>query len=72
MKNVLQAAEEAHQRLSQGRVFGEGVRCALLHGRMPPEAKTAVVGSFVSGETPILIATTVVEASLFLIKRHGS
>jgi ATP-dependent DNA helicase RecG len=49
--------------------------CELLHGRVPPEAKDAVMERFRRGETKALIATTVIEvgidvpnASLMLIE----
>jgi ATP-dependent DNA helicase RecG len=50
-------------------------RCALLHGRIPPEEKEAIMEAFRRGETQVLVATTVIEvgidvpnASLMLIE----
>ncbi len=40
------------------------LRCALLHGRVPPEEKDAVMAAFRSGETKALIATTVIEVGV--------
>jgi superfamily II DNA/RNA helicase len=36
-------------------------RIGLLHGRLAPEEKLAALDAFSSGETPVLISTTVVE-----------
>lgn len=41
-----------------------GHRVALLHGRMPPEEKDAVMESFRRGEVAALVATTVVEVGV--------
>jgi superfamily II DNA/RNA helicase len=43
--------------------MGPDVRYGLLHGRLSAEEKTAALCAFASGETNVLIATTVVEAS---------
>lgn len=40
------------------------MKCALLHGRVPPEEKDAVMAAFRSGETKALIATTVIEVGV--------
>lgn len=58
-----QAAEEEHRRLTEGGIMGPDVRYGLLHGRLSAEEKTAALDAFASGETNVLIATTVVEAS---------
>jgi ATP-dependent DNA helicase RecG len=39
-------------------------RVALLHGRMPPEEKDAVMESFRKGEIAVLVATTVIEVGV--------
>jgi ATP-dependent DNA helicase RecG len=39
-------------------------RCELLHGRIPPEEKDAVMRRFRAGETQVLIATTVIEVGI--------
>jgi ATP-dependent DNA helicase RecG len=40
------------------------MKCGLLHGRIPPEEKEAVMERFRTGETKVLIATTVVEVGI--------
>ena len=40
------------------------MKCALLHGRVPPEEKDAVMTAFRSGGTKALIATTVIEVGV--------
>ncbi|MFT4127537.1 MAG: ATP-dependent DNA helicase RecG [Gordonia sp. (in: high G+C Gram-positive bacteria)] len=39
-------------------------RIALLHGRMPPEEKAAVMDAFGAGEVDILVSTTVIEVGV--------
>ncbi len=41
-----------------------GLRVELLHGRMSPEAKDAVMSAFTAGEVQVLVATTVVEVGV--------
>jgi len=43
-------------------VFGDEV--ALLHGRMRPPEKDAVMARFAAGETKLLVATTVIEVGV--------
>ncbi len=38
--------------------------CALLHGRVPPEEKDAIMQKYRAGETKALIATTVIEVGI--------
>ncbi|KAL3158650.1 hypothetical protein ABBQ32_011393 [Trebouxia sp. C0010 RCD-2024] len=59
----VKAAEEEHRRLQQDGVLGD-VRCGLLHGRMSSEDKFAALQAFATGETPVLISTTVVEVGV--------
>ncbi len=40
------------------------MRCELLHGRVPAEEKDAIMQRFRSGETKVLIATTVIEVGI--------
>lgn len=56
----LAAAELRYQELMQ--LFPGQV--ALAHGRMPLETRTAAMASFRSGQTPILVATTVIEVGV--------
>jgi ATP-dependent DNA helicase RecG len=41
-----------------------GLRVEVLHGRMAPDAKDAVMRAFVAGEVDVLVATTVVEVGV--------
>ncbi len=41
-----------------------GLRDEVLHGRMTPDAKDAVMRAFVAGEVDVLVATTVVEVGV--------
>ncbi|HMA45909.1 MAG TPA: ATP-dependent DNA helicase RecG [Frankiaceae bacterium] len=41
-----------------------GLRVEALHGRLPPEAKDAVMTGFARGEVDVLVATTVVEVGV--------
>ena len=40
------------------------MKCELLHGRIPPEEKDAIMERFRRGETKALIATTVIEVGI--------
>jgi ATP-dependent DNA helicase RecG len=40
------------------------MRCELLHGRVPPEEKEAIMERFRRGQTKALIATTVIEVGI--------
>ncbi|AKS46083.1 ATP-dependent DNA helicase RecG [Octadecabacter temperatus] len=70
------AAEERFKRLRAA--LGEGV-VGLVHGQMPPSDKDAAMRDFVSGQTKVLVATTVIEvgvnvpnASIMVIERAES
>ncbi|RIQ13258.1 ATP-dependent DNA helicase RecG [Jiangella rhizosphaerae] len=41
-----------------------GVGLDVLHGRMPAEAKDAVMAAFAAGTTPVVVATTVIEVGI--------
>ena len=41
-----------------------GLRVEVLHGRMPPEDKDAVMQRFAAGEVDVLVATTVIEVGV--------
>lgn len=56
----LSAAEERHQILQD--TFGD--RVGLIHGRMKPGDKDAVMEKFVRGDISILVATTVIEVGV--------
>ena len=70
------AAEERFKQLRAS--LGEGV-VGLVHGQMPPAEKDAAMARFVTGETKVLVATTVIEvgvnvpnASIMMIERAES
>lgn len=52
--NTKKMVEELHRYLNE-----HGFHCSMLHGDMQQEARTAVMQSFRSGRTPVLIATDV-------------
>ncbi|MBK6897212.1 MAG: ATP-dependent DNA helicase RecG [Alphaproteobacteria bacterium] len=56
----LAAAEERYDVLRQ--VFGE--RTGMIHGRMKPADKDAVMEKFIAGDLDILVATTVIEVGV--------
>ncbi len=58
----LTAANELFKELSDG--FFKGFRLGLLHGKMKAAEKKAVMDSFSSGETQLLVATTVIEVGI--------
>jgi ATP-dependent DNA helicase RecG len=69
----LTAAEERFKRLRAA--LGEGV-VGLVHGQLPSAAKDAAMAAFQSGQTKVLVATTVIEvgvdipnASIMVIER---
>ncbi|WP_367320592.1 helicase-related protein [Streptomyces sp. HUAS ZL42] len=55
---VLDVADQ----LAKGPLNGIGVE--VLHGRMPPDDKDAVMRRFAAGETDVLVATTVIEVGV--------
>ncbi|NBO55801.1 MAG: DNA helicase RecG, partial [Actinobacteria bacterium] len=56
------SAEQTLVTLQAGEL--KGLRLALLHGRMHPAEKDAVMSAFRRGETDVLIATTVIEVGV--------
>jgi ATP-dependent DNA helicase RecG len=60
------AREFAATRETAARVSGAlpGVRVGVLHGRMPPAERTAVLRDFANGRTPVVVSTTVVEVGV--------
>src|SRR5690349_213363 len=56
-----QAAEVAHAELSAAL---DGCRVGLIHGRMKPKEKQAVMDAFKTGELAVLVATTVIEVGV--------
>ena len=61
-KSDLLAATEAAEQL--GREVFPQHRIGLLHGRMKPEEKEAVMKAFKAGEVHILVSTTVIEVGI--------
>ena len=57
----LKNATETHAELSAA-LAGHGV--GLLHGRMPPAEKAAVMAAFSAGSLSVLVATTVIEVGV--------
>ncbi len=55
------AAAEARA-ISLGKVFGDKV--GLIHGKLPPTQKDAVMAQFAEGALSVLVATTVVEVGV--------
>lgn len=56
-----QAAEAVHAELAAAL---PGLRVGLLHGRMKPAQKQAVMAAFQAGELSVLVATTVIEVGV--------
>ena len=56
-----QAAEETRDELARAL---PDLRVALVHGRMKPAEKEAVMARFKAGETQLLVATTVIEVGV--------
>ncbi len=59
---ALSAAEDVVDELRTGPLAG--LRVDLLHGRLPPDEKDRAMRAFASGETDVLVATTVVEVGV--------
>jgi ATP-dependent DNA helicase RecG len=60
-KSELQTALETYEALKKEL---RGLRVGLLHGRLPPAEKAAVMQSFVKGSTQLLVCTTVIEVGV--------
>ncbi len=58
----LAAATEYAENISKG--FFSGYKVGLLHGKMKPRDKEAVMAQFVSGEIKLLVSTTVIEVGV--------
>lgn len=61
-ESELTAATELHKELAEG--FFKGFKVGLLHGKMKAAEKKAVMESFASGETQLLVSTTVIEVGI--------
>lgn len=58
----VRAAAEVYEELQ--RTFLNGIPCALLHGKMKPAEKEAVMEDFAAGKIKALISTTVIEVGV--------
>ncbi|MEO3860097.1 ATP-dependent DNA helicase RecG [Acrocarpospora sp. B8E8] len=56
------AVVEVAEMLADGPLHG--LRVAVLHGKLPPEEKDAIMRSFARGEVDVLVATTVIEVGV--------
>ncbi len=61
-ESELTAATQLHKELAEG--FFKGFKVGLLHGKMKAAEKKAVMESFASGETQLLVSTTVIEVGI--------
>jgi ATP-dependent DNA helicase RecG len=68
---VVPAIEEREREIAATRETADriaavlpGVGIGVLHGRMPPAERTAVLAEFAAGTKPILVSTTVVEVGV--------
>ena len=57
-------AKAAASEFAKWRELLAPIKCELLHGRISPEEKDAIMGRFRSGETRALVATTVIEVGI--------
>ncbi|WP_035052953.1 ATP-dependent DNA helicase RecG [Andreprevotia chitinilytica] len=57
----LQTAVDTHAQLSEEL---EGIKVGLLHGRMKPDEKAAIMQAFIANEIQLLVATTVIEVGV--------
>ncbi|MDP9491238.1 MAG: ATP-dependent DNA helicase RecG, partial [Actinomycetota bacterium] len=60
--SLARAAEREAERLRKGEL--RGYRVGLLHGRLRPEERRAVMGQFKAAELDVLVATTVIEVGV--------
>src|SRR4051812_39370897 len=56
---ALAAVEEVAPMLAEGTL--QGLRVAMLHGRLSPDLKDETMRSFAAGEVDVLVSTTVIE-----------
>ena len=61
-KVPLAAVEDLHEELAGGAL--QGLRTAMLHGRLPPEEKDRTMRAFAAGQIDVLISTTVIEVGV--------
>ncbi len=61
-KRALAAVEEVHVELAAGPL--QGVRTAVLHGRLAPDEKDRTMRAFAAGDIDVLVSTTVIEVGV--------
>ncbi|WP_326643965.1 ATP-dependent DNA helicase RecG [Streptosporangium sp. NBC_01755] len=61
-RRPLLAVLDVAETLSHGPL--QGLRTEVLHGKLPPEEKEAVMKAFTRGEIDVLVATTVIEVGV--------
>ena len=61
-ESSLTSAQEVYEELSSG-IF-RGVPCGLIHGKLKPKEKEAIMQAFYDGEIKLLVATTVIEVGV--------
>ncbi|MBV8207832.1 MAG: ATP-dependent DNA helicase RecG [Acidobacteria bacterium] len=61
-RTSLKAAEQMHRKLKTEIL--PDLRLGLLHGKLSPEKKDAVMRSFAAGELDVLVSTTVIEVGV--------
>jgi len=60
--NALAAVEEVTPELTDGAL--QGLRVAMLHGRLGPDEKERTMRAFAAGEIDVLVSTTVIEVGV--------
>ncbi len=61
LSNATETHAELSAALNEG---GASVAVGLLHSRMPPDEKKAVMAAFVQGSLSVLVSTTVIEVGV--------
>ena len=61
-RRALAAVEEVHAELVAGPL--QGLRTAVLHGRLAPDDKDRTMRAFAAGEVDVLVSTTVIEVGV--------
>ncbi|HUG92147.1 MAG TPA: ATP-dependent DNA helicase RecG [Planctomycetaceae bacterium] len=61
-QELSESAEDVHRQLASGEL--QGIAIGLVHGRMDHRQKDAAMFAFRTGETRVLVATTVVEVGV--------
>jgi len=61
-KVPLAAVEDLHEDLAGGAL--QGLRTAILHGKLPPDEKDRTMRAFAAGQIDVLVSTTVIEVGV--------